>query len=452
MLALEQYKQALPKFEFDALNAWASTFWPFQRAWLFDQSRRAFCNKARQIGISHSTAGILVMWGAMHGETTTVISIGQRESAEVLDKCRQHRDILIALGSKMAGKGSVNNATEITFASGGRIIALPSTAARGFTGNVYLDEFAYYERAPQVWDAAMAVTMLGFRSRISSTPNGVGNDFHRLVSDVEVRRGWTAHEIPIQRAIADGYPVNMEDCWVMAKQDPRIFDQLFNCSFLDSEFQYIPSEMLDLCSVETLPALTGRTYAGLDIGKSADKTVLTIVQRNGPTKSLVYMESCKRTDFSGLHEMVARAFEHFKISRLCVDSTGIGSFEADRMVAKHGYSKVEPFVFTLNSKEDLATSLYSAFATQSLLIPKTDKAFPAKPSQMPGWQDNSARQLREDICSLRREITSAGNVRYDAPHTAAGHADSAWSLALALHAAGQEAPRGNISGALAAMI
>jgi hypothetical protein len=52
-------------------------------------------------------------------------------------------------------------------------------------------------------------------------------------------------------------------------------------------------------------------------------------------------------------------------------------------------------------------------------------------------EPRAAERLREDICAIRREITTAGNVRYDAPHTDEGHADAAWALALALHACGK---------------
>src|SRR5688572_14093420 len=144
------------------------------------------------------------------------------------------------------GRGK-NNETEISFASGGRIIALPSTGGRSFTGNVYLDEFAYYERPKDVWDAAMAVTMLGFRSRISSTPNGTGNEFHELCTNPLVNKGWAPHEIPIDAAIADGYPVDLDDCMTIAKGDQRIFDQLFKLSFLDNQLQYLPSDLIAGC-------------------------------------------------------------------------------------------------------------------------------------------------------------------------------------------------------------
>lgn len=448
--SLLPYKRALPANEYAALESWLSTFWPFQRAWMLDRSRYSICNKSRQIGISHSTAGLLVMWMVFHGETTTVISEGEREAKEVLDKVKKHLGVLQALGSQMAIKVK-DAAEEVGAASGGRTIALPQSAGRGFTGNVYLDEFAYYKRPDDVWDAAMAVTMLGFRGRVSSTPNGVGNHFYDLFTDPTKNRNWSLHEIPIQQAIDDGYPVDMDTCWTLAKGDPRIFDQLFNCKFLDGELQYIPSGLVNDCSVDKIELNGDGFYAGLDVGKEADKTVLLIVQVAGNKRRVVYVETRSRTDSDALDGMVDRAFQFYQVRRLCVDSTGLGSFPAQRMQQRHGYWSVEPVTFTLQSKEDLATSLYTAFSDRALVLPKTDAALPAPlDKSMPGNQPGCAEQLRHDVCSLQRIITSAGNVRYDAPRTDKGHADSAWALALAVHAAGQAQPRGVVPANVAA--
>ena len=46
------------------------------------------------------------------------------------------------------------------------------------------------------------------------------------------------------------------------------------------------------------------------------------------------------------------------------------------------------------------------------------------------------RSLRLDLSAVKRIVTSAGNVRFDAERTEDGHADRFWALALALHAAG----------------
>lgn len=424
--AILRYQEALPEHEFVAVASWLSTFYPFQLDWLLEPSRFAVANKSRQIGMSHTTAAVGVLWGVYHGELTTFISIGEREAIEVLEKAKLHREVLVELGSRMARKRRQDSAEAMDFASGGRILALPASGGRSFSGNIFLDEHAYQQHETKVWDAAMAVTMHGFRARVASTPNGVGNGFHNLWKSA-AQLGWSRHEIPLARALADGMRVDEADCWKMAKGDPRLFDQFFNCKFLDGELQYIPSSLIDECSSDSLQTSDGAYFAGLDIGKTVDRTVLIVVRKTGGLVVVQQIESCKRTDIDGLEAMVGRAFKKYELRRLCLDSTGLGAFPAERMRKKFGMSKVEPINFTLQVKEDLATALYTAFAEHKIRIPKTKFG--------DGCSATDSEQLREDIASLRRIITTAGNVRYDAPHTDQGHADSAWSLAMAYHAA-----------------
>ena len=441
---LEPYKRSLPAYEYAALEAWLSTFWGFQLQWLLEPARNAICNKSRQIGISHTTSALGVIWGAFHGELTTVISRGELESKEVLTKAKKHANVLARLGSKMAVKGDRDSASELEFASGGRILALPSTGGRSFSGNVFLDEYGYQEHASDVWDAAAAVTMLGYRMRVASTPNGVGNDFHNLwrsIGNGKVKN-WVPHEIPLQQAVAEGYPVNIDECWDLAKGDARLFDQLFNCKFLDGSAQYLPTAAIDAASLDDLYTYEGEYFGGLDIGRTVDRTVLIVVRlRPDEQRILAWIASCKRTDSDALEALVDWAFQVFKLKRLCVDATGIGTFPAERMQTRHGRIRVEPVTFSLSSKEDLATTLYAAFTEQSVKIAKTNAAI-RLPDNLPfqlhkPLEPKCAEQLRDDLCAIRREITSAGNVRYDAPRTGEGHADSAWALALALHACGK---------------
>lgn len=446
--SLEPYRRTLPANEFAALEAWLSTFWDFQLEWLLEPAASAACNKSRQIGVSHTTSGVGVIWGAFHGELTTIISVGQLESAEVLDKAKKHADILVRLGSRMAVRGARDNATELSFASGGRILALPSTGGRSFAGHVFLDEYGYQDHAADVWDAAAAVTLLGYRLRVVSTPNGIGNEFHRLWDGIRAGKikGWKAHEIPIKRAIAEGYPVDLERCWSLAKGDPRLFAQLFECSFLDGNLQYISTELVSAAEADDLYTYEGDYFAGLDIGRTVDRTVLVVLRkRPDDIRVIAWIAVCKRTDSDQLEALVDWAFQVFKLKKLSVDATGMGAFPAERMQKRHGKFHVDPVNFTGPSKEELATTLYSSFSERTLKIPRTDAALRLPhglspqliQSAAPFIQPKAAEQLRADVCSIRREITAAGNVRYDAPRTDEGHADSAWALALALHACGR---------------
>ena len=419
----------LPARELEALKSWATTFYAFQLEWLFDPSRFALCNKARQIGMSHTTAAAMVLWAAFLGETSTVISIGEREALEVLEKAGRHAKALTMLGSRWAkcrAKGE-----ELNFTNGGRIIALPaSSGGRSFSGNVFLDEYGYMQAPDRVWDGAGAVTMHGFRMRVVSTPNGVGNPFHSLVTDPERHKGWRLHEFSLERAKADGMRVDDAALWALAKGDPRLYSQLFDCSFLDGQEQYLPTDkVLAACVAELDPRLVGERYAGLDVGLTNDLTVLTVVEQDAAgVAHLVDIQERKRTEWDEQQAMIEESAAYWGWKRLCVDSTGLGAVPCQLLQKKLGVMRVESVPFTLQSKEGLATLLYQAF------------------------NDGMVRMLRDsamvkDLCSIRRMITSTGAVRYDAPHTADGHADRAWSLALALQACSQ---RPTATGAMGA--
>ncbi len=424
--AIAALKTALPDREYGAVAAWLSTFYGYQQTWILDQDRFSILLKCRQIGASHSYAAAAVLWG-LFAEDTSIVSIGERESGEVLKKAAKHCEALASFGSAWARPRAIS-ALRISMASGGSVTALPATSGgRGQSGNVLLDEAAYFEHAADVVDGAAGSVLHGYRLRLMSTPNGIGNMFHKAWVDAK-KNGYRKHQTTLYDAITDGLQVDMADCRKMAMGDERLFAQLFLGAFLDDQLQYIPSEAVDACSVEGITIGPGDFYGGLDIGRSADLTSLAIVRkREDGLRLLQFLKTCKRTDSVALDNMVDEAFARFHLKRLCVDESGLGIFPVELMQKRHGRIRVEGVTFTQQSKEALATGLYSAFTEEYVRIPKTDDA-------LPGMAPGSAVALRDDICSIRRIITAAGNIRYDAPHTDDGHADRAWSLALALHA------------------
>jgi phage FluMu gp28-like protein len=426
---LAKYRRVLPENEWRALDAWATTLYPYQRAWVFEPARRAIALGSRQIGKSHGTAGTGVLWGAFNGELTTIVSIGQLESSEVLDKVARHADVLTRLGSRMArvvGKSG----TQIRFASGGRVLALPSTGGRSFTGNLFLDELAYQEHAEGVWDSAMPTTIRrGLKSRIASTANGIGNLFHSLWSEPEKHIGYATHETPLKMALDAGMRVDLLDCWsAVAKGDRRLFDQIFNCRFLDGEQQHIPTEAITAATTDNLYVIpgTGVWYAGLDIGENSDRTALVVVHFDGEVARVRAVVTMKRTEHGALQNLVAWAFQTWDLRRLCVDATGLGTFPTQEMAKKFGSQRVEAVRFSSTSKEELATTLYSAFLDEWVRIPSHDGATQT-------IEPGGSVALQRDVMALRRTRLPGGAVRYDAPRTSEGHADRAWSLALALY-------------------
>lgn len=473
---LDVYRRVLSPEEFRGLHAWLTTFFPFQLDWLFEPARFAIGNKSRQIGWSHTTAAWLVLHAVFHRDPCTIISKGEKEAAEVLGMCGWHIETLRDLGCETMVATISSSTEEISFASGGRIVALASTAGRSFSGHLLLDEFGYHKHPDVVWEAAAPTTMVGgYKLRVVSTPNGQGNEFHRLwevasgarelqlddpripPSARDVR--WAAHEVPLQKAIDQGYPVDLGACWtIYAKGDPRLFDQLFNCSFIDSTLQYFTSDKINACRTGLVlrPDERGLYYAGLDIGREADLSCLVVVRQLHDHLDPVHVEVIKRTDPDALKDMVAWAFKRYSLRRLCVDSTGLGAFPTDEMRKKHGdrvtvphrRNRVEAVDFTLKSKEALVTNGYALITEQRLRLPDGDAQLPPFERQavdgkgapiqvnVPG----TAGSLRKELGSIRRVVTPSGNVTYDAPRTSEGHADRAWALLLALYAVDTQHP------------
>ena len=103
------------------------------------------------------------------------------------------------------------------------------------------------------------------------------------------------------------------------------------------------------------------------------------------------------------------------VRRCCIDSTGIGAQLAEEAREKFG-SKVEEVTFTGAVKEDLAVTVRRKFEDRQVRIPPD-------------------RDIREDLHSVKKFTTAAGNIRFDSERTELGHADRFWALALAVHAA-----------------
>jgi phage FluMu gp28-like protein len=80
---------------------------------------------------------------------------------------------------------------------------------------------------------------------------------------------------------------------------------------------------------------------------------------------------------------------------------------------------VEAVTFSGPVKEKLATETKTCFEERAILIPESVK-------------------IRRAVQSVKRYVTSVGNVRFDAARTDAGHADEFWALALAIQAASEK--------------
>jgi phage FluMu gp28-like protein len=151
------------------------------------------------------------------------------------------------------------------------------------------------------------------------------------------------------------------------------------------------------------------------VGRARDLTVIWVLEKIADAYFTRRVITMSGESFDAQEERLYEVLNLPAISRCCIDQTGLGRQFAERASKRFSEYRIEGISFTGPVKEELAYPVRSAFESKRLRIPK-------------------AIEIRKDLGAVRKEMTLAGNIRFVAERTEAGHADRFWALALALHA------------------
>jgi phage FluMu gp28-like protein len=395
---------------------------PYQRRWVEDRSPVKVWVASRQIGKSFALAFEAVTAALLARSDNMILSSSERQALEVMAKVKKHLRCLGALHGPLAPMRETRE--EIVFPTGSRIISLPANPAtvRGFSGNVYLDEFAFHSDSRRIWKAMYPTVTRGYKVRITSTPNGKQNMFYELARSRGALGGGplvSRHRTDIHEAVSEGLDVDINTLR-SGIADPEAWAQEYECNFLDSATALIPYELIEGCAstdatLEPLVECAGMTYLGVDIGRKHDLTVFWLLERVGDVLWTRMVREMRGETFSAQRDTLYGLMDSEGVRRCSMDSTGMGSQLGEEAAVKFG-SRVEPVHFTQASKEDMALRARRAFEDRAVRVPVD-------------------RSIREDLHSLSRSVTASGATRYSAARTKGGHADRFWALALALEAA-----------------
>ena len=187
-----------------------------------------------------------------------------------------------------------------------RIIGLPANpdTARGYTGHIVLDEFAFHGDARKIYAACFPIITRGYSIEVISTPNGTGGKFYEIAKaaglvqspESEVRSPksshpalraaivgdegtpdlglrtsdspWSGHRVDIYDAVAQGLPANIE-LLRSGCDDEETWLQEYGCQFLSDAQNYIPVELISTCVHEE--ASTEWVLGSGDWGLGKDK-------------------------------------------------------------------------------------------------------------------------------------------------------------------------------------
>ena len=487
---------------------------PYQRRWVEDNSPLKIVVKARQIGYSFA-ASIRAVLECLKRKTTWIfLSKGERQSRLLMEKVQEHVrscGILAQACESTFFEGTLIKQLEVRFSNGSIIYGLPANpdTARGYSGNVTLDEFAFHSEANKIYTALFPTITRGYSIEVISTPNGQQGKFYELAKRAGLTdeglgtRGlglgslktpaprpqppalvWSAHCCDIYEAIRQGLKLDLQVLRAGC-DDETSWQQEYCCQFISIAENFIPPALLAQCvSAEaatdcppqflaSAPCLgldspfpesraqNCEFYLGIDIGRHHDRTVFWLDRVTvgpsgarpeagtlwrapagsdavcpgegggraplGPTAQRTAVARLVRT-FSNTPFAVQLDFARELLSlpgpdgrplvrRACLDSTGMGAPLAESLEHEFG-PRVEPVTFTAAVKEDLAYRVKRRLEQRLDLLP-------------------DAPEIARAFGAVKKLVTAAGNTRFDAERTDAGHADEFWAKALADLAAEQ---------------
>lgn len=262
---------------------------------------------------------------------------------------------------------SVNRSEfEIKFKNGSKIlfrsVERPDNL-RGLTCDyAVLDEFAYMQ--DDVWLKVIKPILLvkGKQVLFISTPRGK-NLFYDLFqlglnpeNDSYASVKMTYDENPfVDTAEIEEAKLTLPD---------HIFKAEYLAEFTDSGQTVFQN--LEECSVNVWPRAEGKRYAGLDLGRANDYTVLTIMDAKGRVLE-IYRDNQK--DWSYMINNIVQIVQRHDAT-LLVEVNGLGDVVYESL--KKQWSKTQPFVTSSRSKQDIIENLALDFNTKSVTIPSKD--------------------------------------------------------------------------------
>lgn len=261
-----------------------------------------------------------------------------------------------------------------------------------------MDETAWQQE--QAWTEVLRATVLvrGKKVLFLSTPKGK-NWFYNLhnldgVNDKYKSFKMTAYDNPFID------PTEIDDA--RATLPDHVFRQEYLAEFIEGGTELFPK-----LTVNESPAKS-RLFAGIDLGRADDYTVLTILNERG---NMVYCERWRHDSWTNIVQKVVVKLNEYKPSAYVeVNSIGDAIFEQIKLQ----YKDCHPFFTTSKSKNDIIEGLIVANQAKDFTILPID------------W-------LKKEFDVFTYQYSAqTRSVKYGAPY--GFHDDGVMSCAIAYHA------------------
>lgn len=350
----------------------------------------------------------------------------------------------------------VDRTLEIEFDNGARIVCMHRPRGKG-PADVYVDEAAYIKDLAEVRRGALGMVTRGGSIVITSTPAGKVGWFWELFDPEMGHKNtrwkrvtiywWECPDLctNVKRALREAPKMATEDRVekfgteilrdIFDSMPVEDFRQEYETEFVDETHSYFPYDLL-LANVDkglkvgaedparrlySTPgefgaAKVGDAFGGFDVGRTINRSELSLVESVGDVLWQRYMSSHHNTPFPEQEQIIRDAIIGAGLARMRVDATGIGMQLGETMAAEFGAGVAEAVNFSSPEKNRMATAC-------RMLLEQTRFRMVGDRERLRHWH------------SIRAERLAGGGVRYEPPKSEKHHADKFWADALAIRGA-----------------
>lgn len=309
-------------------------------------------NIGRQFGKTMLGINQMLFWAINHpGCNIAWVTPVYKQSKKVFDEMERvtrSADLFDFNRSDLTIKGFDS---QITFFSGER----PDNIRGNTFDYLIVDEFAFCRS--ELWDEVLSATVLvkGKKVLFISTPKGK-NHFHRI----SLQHNYDKRYKYFHFTSFDNPMIDHADLEERKRSLPdHVFKQEYLAEFIDNASGLFKDVRAGIADHQP----KGKAYAGLDIGRADDYTVLTILNESG---EMIYVNRWRHDEWHKIIDKVAKLIQEYKATTLIeVNNQGDVFYE---MLRDRCRNYIHPFTTTSKSKPILIEDLAVAFEQNDIKI------------------------------------------------------------------------------------
>ncbi|MBE0512826.1 hypothetical protein IBX38_07230 [Candidatus Bathyarchaeota archaeon] len=370
-----------------------------------------------------------------------IISSTQRQSMIMFDYCYFTIMSNPLMRKTVKRRGTTRTTIRLNPPLGGRLVALPCSPnkLRGFHPDwVFCDEASIIPSEMITSEIMLMLTKPGSHFVMSGTPKSFDHIFRRAFLD---KKRYSIHHYPShvsplvskkqlaqwqQDMTKEEWMREVEAQWIEVANTFFPMDLIVGC--LDPELgdRDSPHRYFDDLEKVKPRQLKGPFYAGLDVGKQVDHSVLAVIQKTDNKRRLVYKHQFPLgTPYPNVIGHTAKANQIFKFRKLLVDKTGVGDALVDE-IQEIGIQNTEGLFLTDRWKEEIFTHLKLLMEHKRLSIPGDDAQL--------------ITQINEQQYEYLKPRTAQERIHLKFWHPQGRHDDQLHALTLACYAAKEKQP------------